>query len=208
MDVATVLSLVAIVISLTGVWFSLFHKGTVRMTRPGTFALLARDGSGPEGLKVFLRALLYTTGKRGHALESMFVKLLHDGHEQTFPFWGYGEQAKLVPSSGFFVGPDGREANHHFLLMHDAESSRVEPGSYALEVHGKLAGHRRSTRLQKIEFVLSEDEAKALASDKDAGVLFSWDPSRQVYVSQLESRPAQARTASVSGSGRGRFRWE
>ncbi len=208
MDASTILSVVAIVVSLTTAWFSLFHKGTVYMTRPGTFALLASDGPSGQGPKVFLRGLLCTTGKRGHAVESMFVKLLHDGHEQPFSFWAYGEQDKLVPSSGFFVGPEGRETNHHFLLARDVANFQFEPGSYILEVYGTLAGQLRPTRLQRLDFVLSPDEQKALGADHNAGVLFSWDPSIQAYVSQLESWPATPRTASVSGSGQGSFPWE
>ncbi len=45
--------------------------------------------------KVFLRTLLYSTAVRGQVIERMFVKLLHNGREQVFSFWGYGETTVL-----------------------------------------------------------------------------------------------------------------
>jgi len=72
MDLSTMLSVVAIVVSLATAWFALFHRGSVRMTHPSLIALLNGDEPSPNSPKVFLRTLLYTTGKRGQALEHMF----------------------------------------------------------------------------------------------------------------------------------------
>lgn len=40
-------------------------------------------------------------------------------------FWGHGEREQLVPGSGLFVGPEGREGNHHFLPAEDPDSAVI-----------------------------------------------------------------------------------
>jgi hypothetical protein len=45
MEASTILALLATGISVATAWFSLFHKGTVRMTQPGIFAIMAKDQS-------------------------------------------------------------------------------------------------------------------------------------------------------------------
>jgi len=78
---------------------------------------ISNDGSLPP-LKVFLRALLYATSKRGRIVESMFVRLRRGESVQNFNIWVYGDES-LARGSGVFVGENGVACNHHFLLLAD-----------------------------------------------------------------------------------------
>lgn len=73
------------------------------MTRPN-IVFFGFDDVPKTTAKIFLRTLLYSTAARGQVIEGMFVKLLHEGSEQVFSFWGYGETKQLVPGSGLYVG--------------------------------------------------------------------------------------------------------
>lgn len=81
------------------------------MTRPVQIAFVF------ENLKpkVFLRTLLYTTGKRGYVIEGLYLKVLHGGSGHTFGFWGYGEHKELMVAGGLRVTDGGVAYNHHFL---------------------------------------------------------------------------------------------
>jgi hypothetical protein len=89
--VSTVVSILALAISMATAWFTL-RRGTVRMTQPTTFYFGA-DASASPSPKVYLRTLLYTTAKRGKIIESMFVKLRRGESIQTFNIWVYGENS-------------------------------------------------------------------------------------------------------------------
>lgn len=54
-----VISVSALVVSVTTAWLTLFRRGTIRMTQP-TLVYFGPDGLG-GGPKVFLRTLLYST---------------------------------------------------------------------------------------------------------------------------------------------------
>jgi hypothetical protein len=70
--IAIVIAILSLFLSVVTAWLTLLRKGTVRMTKPTMFFF----GYDPEGMaKVFLRTLLYSTSKRNHVVESMFVKL-------------------------------------------------------------------------------------------------------------------------------------
>lgn len=127
MDKSTILSLVAIAVSFTTAWFTIFHRGSIRMTHPSLIALLNGDEPSPNSPKVFLRTLLYTTGKRGQALEHMFIKVHQGRSSQTFPIWG-SASSELEFGSGLFIGPEGHSAYHHFLLAHEDSAFRFTHG--------------------------------------------------------------------------------
>jgi hypothetical protein len=73
--VGLVISVFALLLSGLTAWFSLLSKGKVCMTQP-TVIYFGPDGGRRDGLlpghpKVFFRALLYSTGKRGRVVENM-----------------------------------------------------------------------------------------------------------------------------------------
>jgi hypothetical protein len=103
--VSLVISGLALVVSMTTAWLTLFRHGNLRMTRPVLVGFLY-DLPGGEP-KVFFRSMLFTTGKRGHIVESLFLKVRRGESSQTFNFWMYGETKALLIGSGLRVGQDG-----------------------------------------------------------------------------------------------------
>ena len=108
-DAATVL---ALLVSGYALWVTQFNRGRLKMTQP-TLVCLRRElpGSIP---KIFLRALLFTTGTKGRVIESMFLRVHQPSGTYTFDFWGHTESGKLTLGSGLFVGPNGVVCDHHF----------------------------------------------------------------------------------------------
>ena len=208
MDLSTILSLVALGVSSATAWFSIFHRGSVQMTHPSFIALLKGDGPNPNLPKIFLRTLLYTTGKRGQALEHMFIKIHQGGRSQTFPFWGSGETTQLTIGSGIFIGPDGHAANHHFLLPEDCESFEFTPGALAIEIYGSVARNWTPRLLCKLDLFVPEDQVNAFNENPHNAVFFTWNPDEEKYHSRIDERPPKRRTHSVSGSGHGPFFFE
>jgi hypothetical protein len=82
-----IISLVSAAISLTTLWFSVLHRGSIKMTRPRLVALLRGDGPVADAPKIFMRMLLFSTGKRGQTLESLFAKVHQKNSSQLFLFW-------------------------------------------------------------------------------------------------------------------------
>jgi len=208
MEASTILALTAIGISVATAWFSLFHKGTVRMTQPGIFAIMAKDQSRNGTPKIFVRTLLYSTGRRGYAVENLFAEMHCGDTMQPFFFWGHGEREQLVPGSGLFVGPEGREGNHHFLIFKEGSDYLFPSGDCSLKIYGKLMNKSKPKLLRQIEFSLTESEAATLAEDPDSAVIFNWYSGEQRYRPQVDRRPSRGRSHSVSGSGHGPFAWE
>lgn len=96
--ISKIIAITALCVSVTTLWLTLLRRGRIRMTQPTTF-FFGPDGA--KGLpKVYLRTLLYSTGKRGQIVESMFVKLRRGESVQTFNIWVYGA-ASWLAEAGF-----------------------------------------------------------------------------------------------------------
>ncbi len=136
------ISIAALVISAVTAWLTLLRRGTVRMTKP-TVMFFGPDGGPHNGApakpKVFLRSLVYSTGKRGHIIESMFVTLRRGETRQTFNIWVY-DQNGLARGSGVYVGDTGVVCNHHFLLPTDGTRFEFLAGDYQVDVYAALGG--------------------------------------------------------------------
>lgn len=90
-----VISAFALWVSVVTAWLTLLRRGRVRMMQP-TLIYFGPDGgpragSDPPAMKVFLRTLLYSTGKRGQIVENMFVRLQRGESRQNLNVWAYGE---------------------------------------------------------------------------------------------------------------------
>src|SRR5260370_11911528 len=129
---ALALRAIGTICELVNVWLGFFRRGRIGMSEPALVALLYDLPIGEP--KVFFRALLYSTGKRGQMIESMFLRVRRGEVSQTFNFWGYGEKS-LLPRSGLRVGEDGVAANHHFLPPRKDSPFRSLPGDYTIEVY-------------------------------------------------------------------------
>jgi hypothetical protein len=184
--VSILIASLSLLLSAATLWLTLLRRGTVRMTKPTFIAFF--EAHRVDGPKIFLRALLYSTAKRGQILESMFVRLRRGESVQTFNVWAYGER-ELARGSGLFVGHEGLTCNHHFLLPKDRTQFHFLPGDYILEIHAALV-HRKPVALQQIKLRLSEEQASAL-KEKHAAVYFDWGPDAGSYHAHVSRKPQE-----------------
>ena len=178
----SVLSIVALAVSSATAWFTLFRRGSLKMTRPAVIYFGAdgpiKFGESPKA-KVFVRTLLYSTGKRGCVIESMHAAVRRGETIQNFNVWVYGDK-DLTRGSGLFIGETGFATNHHFLLPGDGTDFRFFEGNYQVEVFATLVGQHRPQRLATVQLPLSSRIAAALV-DPSMGVYFDWGPESNNY---------------------------
>jgi hypothetical protein len=132
------ISAVSLILSVTVAWLTLFRRGTLGMTQPMLIGFLHEA----EQAKIFYRAMLYATGKRGHIVEALYLRVKRDNRTDTFNFWMYGETKDLKIGSGLRVGEDGVSFNHHFLPSKDAPSYLFLAGEYTIELHAAILNRR------------------------------------------------------------------
>lgn len=187
--IATTISVLALAVSSATAWLTLFRRGTVMMTQPTVIYFGPDKGHWKERRappKVFLRALLFSTAKRGRVIESMHVTLARNEARQTFNIWVYGE-SKLVRGSGLFVGETGIAANHHFLAPPDGTAFSFLEGTYRLELYAQILGDRGPKRLLSQHLDITRDLGAALAQP-GAGLYFDWGPESGRYLPHIEMR--------------------
>jgi hypothetical protein len=68
-----IISVLALLVSIITAWLTLFRRGNLRMTQPLLVGFLYEQ----DQPKVFFRAMLYATGKRGHIVESLYLRVRH-----------------------------------------------------------------------------------------------------------------------------------
>ena len=185
-----VVSVAALAISLFTLWFTVLRRGTVKSTHPA-FVAVRYDfvGKSFPQAKIFLRTLLFSTGKRGRVVESLFLRVHGDDREAEFSFWGMGDK-DLVRGSGLFVPETGIVTNHHFNPLNAEELFLFKPGTYHIELVAKLLGRRALTPLWKIPLQIP---AGAFGDDiaPDEAVYFNWSPEQGRYVASVETRSTE-----------------
>jgi len=190
--ISITVSVLALAVSTTTAWLTLFRRGTVKMTQP-TVIFFGPDSShlkdGKFRPKVYLRTLLFSTSKRGRVIESLHVTLSRNETRQNFNIWVYGEE-RLARGSGLFVGETGIVANHHFLAPKDGDTFRFSEGRYQLDVFARLLGSRRAVRLFSQVLDVTPDLATSL-KEPDAGLYFDWGPDSNRYIPHLDKRQNQ-----------------
>jgi len=182
------ISTLALAVSALTVWFTLLHKGTLRMTLP-TVVFFGPDGGSShekQRLKVFLRTLLYSTSRRGQTVESLHVNVQRGESRQNFSIWVYGDD-HLARGSGIYVGPDGIACNHHFLLPEDGADFRLLPGQYTIRIYAKRVSDSKPRQLMQVMLQISDAHALELQNEH-AGIYFDWGPDQQAYHAHVEIR--------------------
>jgi hypothetical protein len=187
--VTVTISVLALAVSTTTAWLTLFRRGAVKMTQPtviyfGPDAPRARDGDPPP--KVYLRTLLFSTSKRGRVIESMHVSLARNETHQTFNIWVHGDE-KLVRGSGLFVGESGVATNHHFLTPKDGSTFQFSVGHYRLDVYARLLGDRKPTLLFSQMLEVAPDVA-AILKEPGTGLYFDWGADSARYLPHVDKR--------------------
>lgn len=187
--ISLTVSLIAIIFSGITLWITLFKRGKIKMTQPSVI-FFGPDGykTGGRAPKVYLRTLFFSTSKKGHIIESIFVKLYRGESVQAFNIWVHGETRSLNRGSGLFIGENGMVANHHFLLPKDGTNFEYLAGAYKLELYVKVLGHKTSSLKFTQELNLTEDQSKKII-EEDAGVFFDWSPDYQKYRSHIDMPP-------------------
>jgi len=186
--IAIAISTLALLVSALTAWFTLLHKGSLRMTKP-TVVFFGPDG-GPDRekprLKVFLRTLLYSTSRRGQTVESLHVNVQRGESRQNFSIWVYGDD-HLARGSGIYVGSDGIACNHHFLLPEDGADFKLLQGQYTVRVYAKRVLDSQPRQLAQVTLHISESHARELQNEH-AGIYFDWGPDQQAYHAHVEIR--------------------
>jgi len=188
--VSITVSVLALAVSAVTAWLTLFRRGTVKMTQPTVIYFgpdRPRSAGDTAPPKVYLRALLFSTSKRGRVIESMHVALSRNETHQNFNIWVHADE-KLVRGSGLYVGETGVAANHHFLTPKDAISFRFTEGRYRLDVFAHLLGDR-GRRLLFSQILEISRETAVLLEEPGAGLYFDWGPDSSRYLPHVEKRP-------------------
>lgn len=186
-DLSPIISLAALVVSLLTAWFTVFRRGNVYSTRP-SFIAIRYDfvANNPPQAKVFLRTLLFSSGKRGHVVESLFLRVRREGKTDEFAFWGHGDK-ELVRGSGLSVPEAGVVTNHHFNPIDAQKLYRFSGGTYELELCADIVSGSKRVTLWKVSV---EVPSSAFESSirRDTAVFFSWSPESKKYISTIEHR--------------------
>lgn len=182
-----IVSVIALAVSLFTLWFTILRRGTVRSTHPAFIAVRYDfvNKTVPQA-KIFLQALLFSTGKRGRVVESLFLRVREGERQAEFSFWGMGDK-DLVRGSGLFVPETGIATNHHFNPLDADELFLFKPGTYSIELVAKLLGRRKLMSLWQI---LLQIPAGAFGDDitPDTAVFFNWSAEQGRYIASVESR--------------------
>ena len=186
-DISPLVSAVALAVSLFTLWFTVLRRGTVRSTHP-SFIAFRYDFVGLKApqAKIFFRALLFSTGKRGQVVESLSLRVREGSRQEEFSFWGLGDK-DLIRGSGLFVPETGVATNHHFNPIDSETLFLFSGGSYSLELVAKLVG---TERLFPLWSVALEVPAGVFGSTiaREKAIFYSWSPEQRAYVASIESR--------------------
>jgi len=186
-DISPIVSVVALAVSLFTLWFTVLRRGTVRSTHP-SFIAFRYDFVGTKVplAKIFLRALLVSTAKRGQVVESLFLRVREGSRYAEFSFWGHGDK-ELVRGSGLFVPETGVVTNHHFNPLDTETLFLFSGGIYTLELVAKIIGREPLKALWRIDLEMPSDVFGATIA-REKAVFFSWSPEQRRYVATVESR--------------------
>lgn len=181
---SSVISVVSLFVSATVAWLTLFRRGNLYMTRPVQIAFVLEN----DKPKVFLRTLLYATGKRGYVVEALYVKVRCREENRTFGFWGYGERNELMAAGGLRIDEAGVAYNHHFLEINEASRFHFMRGEYEIRVYATIVNRSSARLLYKANVTLSEDHS-AMLNIRSHDVLFTFDPDKKEYRPSVSKHP-------------------
>lgn len=189
-DISPIVSVVALIVSLFTAWFTIFRRGSVCSTHP-SFVCFRYDfvGKRVPQAKIFLRALLFSTGKRGHVIESLFLRVREGSRSEEFSFWGHGDK-DLVRGSGLFVSESGVATNHHFNPVEPDSLFLFQKGTYSLQLVAKLIGREQLASLWTITLEMPAAFSNSRIAQETA-VFFNWSPEQRCYLASVETRTGE-----------------
>jgi hypothetical protein len=173
--VAISVSIFALALSCVTLWLTEFRRGRLVLSQPTVF-YFGWDKTEVDSLpNIMFRAALFSTAARGTVLESLYLRVVNDGNSWVLPSWRYGERSELVKGSGLYVGREGHSGDHHFNLISTDSDFYYGTGLYKIEVWYKRHA-KKSTLLGQYEMMLSASNMSADLSDRQSGILWTWDP--------------------------------
>jgi hypothetical protein len=185
--ISPIVSVVALCVSLFTLWFTILRRGSVRSTHPSFVAFRYDFVDKPVAqAKIFLRTLLFSTGKRGLVIESLFLRVSEGTRFEEFSFWGYGDK-DLVRGSGIFVPETGVVTNHHFNPLHTDSLFRFSHGIYKLELVAKLVARKRLVSLWSIDLDVPSGPFDTSIA-RETAMFFNWSPQERCYIGSVEKR--------------------
>jgi hypothetical protein len=187
-QLAPYISILALCVSVFTAWFTILRRGSVCSTHP-SFIAVRYDfvDTKPAQAKIFLRTLLFSTGKRGWVIESLFLRVREGARSEEFAFWGYGDK-DLVRGSGLFVPENGVVTNHHFNPLQTEPVFVFSHGTYQLELVAQLVGRSQSISLWKLDIEVPRGAFDNGTIARDKAVFFSWSPDQRRYIGSIETR--------------------
>lgn len=196
--VGIVISVLALGVSAVTAWMTLLRRGKMLMTQP-TVIYFGPDGSRygmePKHQKLFFRTLLYSTGKRGHIIENMFISLRRGETRQNFNIWVYGDDV-LRRGSGLYIPEGGVATNHHFLPPTNLESFTFSAGHYSLEVFATIVGSAKAQSLFVVHLDVTQEAANSIR-EGSSGLYFDWGPDAARYDHRVTEPPPPKVEASA-----------
>jgi len=180
------IAVLSLIVSLFTFWVTYGHRGKIKMTRP-TIVVFAFEGMRKDEPKVFLRTLLRSTSKQGEVVESLYLKLANNGSTQTFSVWAYGDNG-IVRGSGIYVGEQGVEVYHHFIVPKSVKDFKFLPGRYDIEIYAVIRD--KKVKLYELQVELPAEMINIL-SNGVLGIYFDWDPELNNYTANIQSPNAE-----------------
>jgi hypothetical protein len=189
-ELSVIISILALLLSGLTAWLTLLQRGTLQMTRP-TFVGFVRESGGEP--KIFLRALLYATGKRGYIVEGLYLSVRHEKEEfcQIFSFWTVRQEGRMAIGGGLKVDEDGISADFHFLPPKDEHGFAFLAGGYEIAVFAQIAGNTSSMVLALFKLSLSDGQARAMKTNSRNSVFFTWHPHLEEYQGYVAAAPVR-----------------
>lgn len=162
------------------------------MTTPSmiAFGYDQRGSTGEHDPKILVRTLLFSTGERGHVIDTLFAYVRHGDVEDVFPVWGYDADSSLVRGGGLFVSKTGVTAWHHFIALEGGRGLRFTSGTYEIEVRARIHGSRLPVTLWSTVVSIPEAAAPGRHDGSDQ-VWIDRDPQSDEWQPRLESRPTR-----------------
>ena len=197
--VSVCIAVISLLVSIAVAWFT-HRRGKLCCTRPVFLALKYDHADGVPWPKIFLRALLFSTGKRGLVVESLWLRARDSaGCLEEFSFWGYGDK-DLVRGSGLFVPEVGSVTNHHFNPLGRDSTFRFHGGPLHLELVAKVLGCAVPVSLWHGTVDLPTGAFEGEGS-YDTAVWLNWSPQRKRYIASIETRAVDLAVAAKGYSG-------
>lgn len=174
-EIPTVVASLSLCISSIVAWFTLFRRGQLQMTNPSMIGLCVEQNK----LKIFFTSMLYSTGRKGHIVESIFLKVRHTESLQIFNHWSDFRDGNFVSDAGLKVGEDGVCRTLCFVPSLAGANFGVLIGKYEIEVLCKVANCKRPKLLSTLTLELSSFQASAV--QEGIPIAFQWGPASKSY---------------------------